>query len=338
MPTTGFSDRLAASIVDPLDARRRERLVGAMGELERLLGAARVMVEARRRTGGLIKRVRVAKSARGLGIAPRMLRKLEAALRGKWVLRPCSRYEQGADRRTVRGLPLALPREPFPPRSTVYNIFRKYRRECVWTAILKVSRGRLSFDFGRIEEVGGRVRRRGLEEVGPGGKDDEAGGSEVGKEGLSRFRRLARVFPGRLEDIESRAGEGEEIECGERHGEIGAKLCATALASTRRQFAPSSAGPPLMTEASSPSTSLSCSRPKQAIWLPDPSDRLAARLARDGDPNPSPSRKPTPASKSPGPEAIASTGRPFAYTDRHSRRVTTILGYPTQLLADAQRR
>jgi hypothetical protein len=45
-------------------------------------------------------------------------------------------------------------------------------------------------------------------------------------------------------------------------------------------------------------------------WLLDPSDCLAARLARDGDPEPSPSRKPTPASKSTGPEAIASTDRP----------------------------
>jgi len=44
-------------------------------------------------------------------------------------------------------------------------------------------------------------------------------------------------------------------------------------------------------------------------WLLDPSDRLAARLARDGDPE-SPSKKPTPASKSPGPAAIASTDRP----------------------------
>jgi len=125
------------------DARRRERLVGAMGEVERLLGAARVTVDfesptsdaarqclesyfrelAERFEGGYdaakdrsapdaemappagrfivarldgdpvgcgavkpvdgqageIKRVWVAKSARGLGVARRMLRKLEAA-------------------------------------------------------------------------------------------------------------------------------------------------------------------------------------------------------------------------------------------------------------------
>jgi transposase len=28
-----------------------------------------------------------------------------------------------------------LPRDSFPPRSTVYNIFRKYRRDGVWGAI-----------------------------------------------------------------------------------------------------------------------------------------------------------------------------------------------------------
>src|SRR5271167_3069805 len=91
-----------------------------------------------------------------------------------------------------------------------------------------------------------------------------------------------------------------------------AKLCATALgfdSSTR--FATSSDGPPLMTDASSPPTSWSCSRPKQAmlgsstppITSPPASPATATR-------NPSPSRKPTPASKSLGPEAIASTDRP----------------------------
>ena len=66
-----------------------------------------------------------------------------------------------------------------------------------------------------------------------------------------------------------------------------------------------------MTDASSPSTSSSCSRPKQAmlgsstppITSPPASPATATR-------NPSPSRKPTPASKSLGPEAIASTDRP----------------------------
>ena len=138
-----LSDRLAASMLEPLGARERERVVAAMGEAERLLGAARVRIDfespasdaarrcldfyfrelAQRFEGsydaakdrsapeaemappagrflvarldgdpvgcgalkrvdgeiGEIKRVWVAKSARGLGIARRMLRKLEAA-------------------------------------------------------------------------------------------------------------------------------------------------------------------------------------------------------------------------------------------------------------------
>ena len=138
-----LSDRLAASMLEPLDARRRERLVGAMGEVERLLGAARVKVDFEPPTGdvarqclesyfrelaerfeggydaardasapdadmappagrfvlarldgepvgcgalkrvdervGEIKRVWVAKPVRGLGVARRMLWKLEAA-------------------------------------------------------------------------------------------------------------------------------------------------------------------------------------------------------------------------------------------------------------------
>jgi DNA-binding MarR family transcriptional regulator/ribosomal protein S18 acetylase RimI-like enzyme len=140
-----LSDRLAASMLKPLDAAQRERLVGAMGEVERLLRASRVTVDfepptneaaqlclesyfrelAERFEGGYdahkdgsapdaemappvgrfvvarldgegvgcgalkriddeageIKRVWVAKSARGLGVARRMLRTLEAAAR-----------------------------------------------------------------------------------------------------------------------------------------------------------------------------------------------------------------------------------------------------------------
>jgi len=138
-----LSDRLAASMLEPLDARQRERLVRAMGEVERLLGAARVKVDFEPPTGdvarqclesyfrelaerfeggydaardasapdadmappagrfivarldgepvgcgalkrvdervGEIKRVWVAKPVRGLGVARRMLWKLEAA-------------------------------------------------------------------------------------------------------------------------------------------------------------------------------------------------------------------------------------------------------------------
>jgi DNA-binding MarR family transcriptional regulator/GNAT superfamily N-acetyltransferase len=140
-----LSDRLAAAILDPLDARQRERLVLAMAETERLLAAAAIRIEpaapssadarqclgeyfrelaerfeggyepardksapeedlsppsglfviARLRgkaigcgalkrvdaTTGEIKRVWTAPSARGLGVARRMLRELEATAR-----------------------------------------------------------------------------------------------------------------------------------------------------------------------------------------------------------------------------------------------------------------
>jgi DNA-binding MarR family transcriptional regulator len=141
-----LSDRLAASMLEPLEAGQRGRLVAAMGEVERLLAAARAKVEleaptsgdarfclasyfrelaerfeggyeaasdataadeemapplgrfvvaqvdgepigcgALKRVGersGEIKRVWVAKSARGLGIARRILMKLETEARG----------------------------------------------------------------------------------------------------------------------------------------------------------------------------------------------------------------------------------------------------------------
>jgi DNA-binding MarR family transcriptional regulator/GNAT superfamily N-acetyltransferase len=145
-----LSDRLAASTLEPLDARQRERLVAAMGEVERLLGAARATVDFESPTGeaakacldcyfreladrfeggydaaqdrsappsemtpptgcfvvarldgdpvgcgalkradervGEIKRVWVAKTARGMGVARRMLQKLEAAAREMGLL------------------------------------------------------------------------------------------------------------------------------------------------------------------------------------------------------------------------------------------------------------
>src|SRR5208337_766431 len=88
-----------------------------------------------------------------------------------------------------------------------------------------------------------------------------------------------------------------------------AKLCSTALGfDSPTRFTTSSDGPPLKTDALSPSASLSCSRPKQATLgsLTPPIASPPATATR----NPSPSRKPTAASKSLGPEAIASTDRP----------------------------
>ncbi len=145
-----LSDRLAASMLESLGAGRRQRLVGAMGEVERLLGAARVKTDfepptseaARRclvcyfrelaerfdggyepgrdssaadaeiappagrfvlarldgdpvgcgalkrvdRETGEIKRVWVAKPVRGLGVARRILGRLEAAAREMGIL------------------------------------------------------------------------------------------------------------------------------------------------------------------------------------------------------------------------------------------------------------
>jgi len=89
-----------------------------------------------------------------------------------------------------------------------------------------------------------------------------------------------------------------------------------------------------VTDASSPPTSLSCSRPKQAdAWLLDPSDDLAARLARDGDPESIALQETDTSFQIAWPGSYRLDGPAFVYTDRHSRRVSTIFGYPTQLLA-----
>src|SRR5262249_25491666 len=68
-------------------------------------------------------------------------------------------------------------------------------------------------------------------------------------------------------------------------------------------------------------------------WLLDPADRLAARLARDGD------SEPIHIEETDTTLAIGSKGRyridgpAFVYADNDSGRVTTVLGYPTDQLA-----
>jgi len=68
-------------------------------------------------------------------------------------------------------------------------------------------------------------------------------------------------------------------------------------------------------------------------WLLDPGDRLAARLARDGD------SEPIHLEETDTTLAIGWKGRyridgpAFVYADNNSGRVTTILGYPTDKLA-----
>ena len=68
-------------------------------------------------------------------------------------------------------------------------------------------------------------------------------------------------------------------------------------------------------------------------WLLDPADRLAARLARDGE------SEPIHIEETDTTLAIGWKGRyridgpAFVYADNNSGRVTTILGYPTDQLA-----
>jgi len=68
-------------------------------------------------------------------------------------------------------------------------------------------------------------------------------------------------------------------------------------------------------------------------WLLDPADRLAARLARDGDPEDLYFEE-TGARFAIGWKGnYRIAGDAFIYTDRDTGRVLTILGYPTQRLA-----
>jgi hypothetical protein len=68
-------------------------------------------------------------------------------------------------------------------------------------------------------------------------------------------------------------------------------------------------------------------------WLLDITDHLAARLARDGDPEPIHLEE-TDTSFAIGWKGHYHIAGPaFIYTDRDTGRVTTILGYPTQKIA-----
>ena len=63
-------------------------------------------------------------------------------------------------------------------------------------------------------------------------------------------------------------------------------------------------------------------------WLLDVTDQLAARLARDGDPDPIYLEETD--------TSFAIEGIAFVYADRDTGRVTTILGYPTQKASSAE--
>jgi hypothetical protein len=68
-------------------------------------------------------------------------------------------------------------------------------------------------------------------------------------------------------------------------------------------------------------------------WMLDPSDQLAARLARSGDPEPIDFRE-TDTNYAIGWKGTYRVdGRVFVYTDQKSGRVTAITGYPTAKIA-----
>ena len=67
-------------------------------------------------------------------------------------------------------------------------------------------------------------------------------------------------------------------------------------------------------------------------WLLDPADRLAARLARNGDPESIAFEETDTSFNIAWPGNYRIDGPAFTYTDRQTRRASTILGYPTNLL------
>lgn len=70
-------------------------------------------------------------------------------------------------------------------------------------------------------------------------------------------------------------------------------------------------------------------------WLLDITDRLAARLARDGDPKPIHLEETDTSFAVEWKGQYRIEGAAFIYTDRDTGRVTTILGYPTQKIVQA---
>jgi hypothetical protein len=70
-------------------------------------------------------------------------------------------------------------------------------------------------------------------------------------------------------------------------------------------------------------------------WLLDVTDQLAARLARDGDPEPIYLEETDTSFAIEWKGHYRIEGPTFIYADRNTGRVTTILGYPTQKIAQA---
>ena len=70
-------------------------------------------------------------------------------------------------------------------------------------------------------------------------------------------------------------------------------------------------------------------------WLLDVTDQLAARLVRDGDPEPIYLEETDTSFAIEWKGHYRIEGPAFVYADRDNGRVTTILGYPTQKIAHA---
>jgi len=68
-------------------------------------------------------------------------------------------------------------------------------------------------------------------------------------------------------------------------------------------------------------------------WILDPSDRLAAQIARDGDPEPFEFEETDTTFTIRWKGHYHIDGSAFVYTDQTSGRVVTILGYPTSQIA-----
>ena len=71
-------------------------------------------------------------------------------------------------------------------------------------------------------------------------------------------------------------------------------------------------------------------------WLLDRSDRLAARLARDGETEPIRIGETDTAFTIGWKGRYRLDGPAFVYSDRETGRVVTILGYPTEKIADTR--
>ena len=70
-------------------------------------------------------------------------------------------------------------------------------------------------------------------------------------------------------------------------------------------------------------------------WLLDVADHLAARLARDGDPEPIHLEETATSFAIEWKGHYRIEGSAFVYADRDTGRITTVLGYPTQKIAQA---